>query len=54
MPRVTDLKKKINDLESRLSAAQEEARLAINKANDNEQYYNEPNTITNNNFLEKI
>ena len=38
MPRVTDLKKKINDLESRLSAAQEEAKLALNKTNDNEQY----------------
>ena len=38
VPRVTDLEKKINDLESRLSAAQEEAKLAINKANDNEQY----------------
>ncbi|CAB3997118.1 Hypothetical predicted protein [Paramuricea clavata] len=38
VPRVTDLEKKINDLESRLSAAQEEAKLAINRANDNEQY----------------
>lgn len=38
VPRVTDLEKKINDLESRLSAAQEEAKLAINKANDNAQY----------------
>ena len=38
LPRIIELKTKVINLEARLSAAQEESKLAMDKANDNEQY----------------